>query len=148
VIHRVQFGTDEARGPSWSGVKTGCTCSQGKKTGRDDPRLRIARDVYKERLKPVFELIDNDPACRESGTSDSFGDYYFETAWRERVLRRHPPIPYLRIVEMRSRKFREAHGLNEVQAEQLFLLTSEVDAGKFREVVASRNLPSTVETGT
>jgi len=63
---------------------------------------------------------------------------------------------------MRSRKFREAHGLNEVQAEQrvdsaanvinstgsLFLLTSEVDASKFREVVASRNLPSTVETGT
>jgi hypothetical protein len=66
------------------------------------------------------------------------------------------------MVEMRSRKLREAHGLNEVQAEQrvdsaadvinstgsLFLLTSEVDAGKFTEVVASRNLPSPVETGT
>jgi hypothetical protein len=41
----------------------------------------------------------------------------FSPAWDERVLAGPPRIPYLHMTEIRSRKWREQHGLTELQAD-------------------------------
>jgi hypothetical protein len=42
---------------------------------------------------------------------------YFAPAWQERVLNGPPPIPYLHMTEIRSRKFRDQHGLSRDDAD-------------------------------
>lgn len=42
---------------------------------------------------------------------------YFAPAWQERVLDGPPPIPYLHMTDIRSRKFRDDHGLSRVDAD-------------------------------
>ena len=42
---------------------------------------------------------------------------FFAPAWQSRVLDGPPPIPYLHVTEMRSRSWREKHGLTELKAD-------------------------------
>jgi hypothetical protein len=42
---------------------------------------------------------------------------YFAPAWQQRVLNGPPPIPYLHMTEIRSRKFRDEHGLSRDSAD-------------------------------
>ncbi len=42
---------------------------------------------------------------------------YFAPAWQERVLDGPPPIPWLHMTEIRSRKFRDEHGLSRDDAD-------------------------------
>ena len=41
---------------------------------------------------------------------------FFNPAWQQRVLDREPKIPYLHVTEMRSRAWRETHGITQLQA--------------------------------
>ena len=43
---------------------------------------------------------------------------FFIPAWRERVLDGPPKIPYLHVTEMRSRAWREKHGISSLDAER------------------------------
>ena len=43
---------------------------------------------------------------------------HFAPAWQERVLDGPPCIPYLHMTEIRSRQFREQHGISRLRADQ------------------------------
>lgn len=70
---------------------------------------------------------------------------FFELAWQERVLDGPPSIPHLHMTDMRSRRWREKHGLTRLVADDrideaiqlldtmatLFPICVSVDAGHF-----------------
>lgn len=70
-------------------------------------------------------------ASDESNGANSLGDFqttgwlapesdwyqFFNPAWRERVLDKPPRIPYLHVTEMRSRTWREEHGITRLDAD-------------------------------
>ena len=72
---------------------------------------------------------------------------YFSPAWQDRVLLGPPEIPYLHMTEIRSRAWREEHGLSRLQAEDrvdgafavidamgsLFPISTRVDAGFLKD---------------
>lgn len=79
-------------------------------------------------------------------------------AWQERVLDGPPAIPYLHMTDMRSPAWRAKHGLSPTIAEQrvdeafrvirssgsLYTVTSDTDAGHFRDAFSTIRLLKTV----
>jgi hypothetical protein len=79
---------------------------------------------------------------------------WFAPAWEERVLNGPPTIPYMHMTEIRSRDWRERHGLTLHEAERrvdeatrvicsmgsLHFVKSEMDGGHFRDVLGDMRI--------
>jgi hypothetical protein len=79
---------------------------------------------------------------------------YFTPAWQEWVLEGPPKIPYVHMTDMRSRKWREEHGITQDEADlrldwaahtlnvmgSLYPFDVTIDAGRFRPVFKEHKL--------
>jgi hypothetical protein len=84
---------------------------------------------------------------------------FFAPAWASRVLEGPPELPYLHMTEIRSKAWREEHGISERDADNrvheavlviktmgsMWPVRSTMDAGRFRDIAGARDMR--IETG-